>query len=110
MRGRPKLFKHPRQIATCVEADWYNRLSGEMLNEYRKKNPRANTSDLLRAIVRQAIAEHVGSKPERERILAQRRRELRRLAVACVSATDDKLEQHARKLAALVEAGCPPAA
>ena len=104
MRGRPKLFKDPVQVAIYVEADWRQRLSGEMLVEYRKKHPNARVADLLRAIVRQAIAEHTYSKPERERELARRRNELRRLAVACVSAPDDKLEIHARKLAELVKA------
>jgi hypothetical protein len=102
MRGRPKIFDAPRLLAVSVETDWHARLQ-DMLAERKKQHPRARMSDLLRAIIERAIAEHLVSQTDREREQAKHRRELRRLATACAGAADDKVELHARKLAALVE-------
>lgn len=102
MRGRPRVFKDPRQIAVCIEADWHEHLAGGMLAAYRREHPHARVSDLLRAIVQKAIGEHVAARPEQQRQQVRRRLEIRRLAVAIASAGDDKIEVHARKLAALM--------
>jgi hypothetical protein len=100
--GRPRAFVHPRYLSVVVEHDWHRRLSGAMLAQYRERHPQARLTDLLRDLIGKGIREHERTAPERDRAVRERRQQLRKLAVACVSASDDKLEAQARKLAALV--------
>jgi hypothetical protein len=52
--GRPRLLSQPRGLTFQIEAAVYARLV-EMLTDYRRKQPRAQMSDLMRHIIGKAI-------------------------------------------------------
>lgn len=111
--GRPRLFTQRRSVNLTLEASAHAALSGAMLRAYRKQHPRAKVLDVVRGILDAAIDDFRRQEAERsgvaERERAARRQQLRRLAVACAGAADNKVEVHARKLAALVAAEGPAA-
>jgi len=109
MAGRPKLFVTPKHFTLTVESECYSTLTGSLLDEYRRKYPRACLADLMRSIIDKAIVEHRETERGMERERKRRRRELRRLATAIAGASDGDVEQRARKLAELI-AGERPAA
>jgi hypothetical protein len=111
MAGRPRLYTHAHHFTLTVEADTYAILSGEMLDEHRRRHPAARVNDLVRSILEGTVARYRASESERdgaaERERAARQKQLRRLGLALAGASDDKLEAHARKLVTLV--GAAPA-
>lgn len=111
--GRPRLYDHSRVFTLTVEQGVYATLADGMLHEFRKEHPEACTNDLVRSILDRAVAEYRALEAERsgsaQRERTQRRKRLRKLGATLAVASDDQIEVHARKVAALIDGERPAA-
>jgi hypothetical protein len=115
MTGRPKLLTKAMPLSMLIEAEHMAVLRGSMLADYRERvKPRASLADLVRSLLIKAVQNFERNREGRSlalaKVRAQRRQELRKAALACVGAPDSKVEQHARRLAALLSDAEGPAA
>jgi hypothetical protein len=103
-RGRPRTSGETAQLNVRIAIDDYNALKKIVASE------RTGLAEIVRDMVRHTVASWRPDPAQRaamERLVATRRRQIRRLAVATASAPDHTLERHAREISRLVTEELP---
>jgi hypothetical protein len=99
-RGRPRTSPQTVQLNVRIALDDYQALKSIVMRE------RIGLAEVVREMVRREVATRATEPAQRasmERLAKARRRQIRRLAITCASAPDERLEKHARELSRLVE-------